>query len=120
MLSRGIAPTHEASKAWLERASRDALEANIELGYDSVVVSCTTLGLECTDSLRRLIHEEGVQTRFIDMQFPTGMDKTLEKIYGNASAGVANGEGYAHAELGRHQLDVFPVDAASDPEQVIL
>lgn len=112
-MARGVALTDEDREAWLQRVGKRAIEGVGDLGYDSIVVSCSALKRGYRDALRSRICREGVRVVFLDLQ--CGRDvlvKRLEERKGHyMSAEMVDGQLAVYEGPGVDETDVLPLDA---------
>ncbi|KAK2028382.1 male sterility protein [Colletotrichum zoysiae] len=117
-----VALTDEDRAAWLNRIGRRAVEAVEDLGYDSVVVSCSALRKSYRDALRGVAEtRNGVRVVFLDLQCDP--DTLAERVseredhYMLSNMVESQVEIYEAACVG--ELDVLPVEAGGRPEEVL-
>ncbi|KAM0327071.1 hypothetical protein ACHAQA_006196 [Verticillium albo-atrum] len=111
--------TDEDRSVWLERLGQRAVETISELGYDSVVLSCSALRRSYRDALRQHVGLD-VQTVFLDLQCePELLSQRMsgrEGHYMPPSLVESQVAVYQAPEVS--EVDVLPLDVASSPEQV--
>ncbi|KAH6680068.1 thermosensitive gluconokinase [Plectosphaerella plurivora] len=112
--------TDDDRVSWLTRLGRRAVESVVELGYDSVVVSCSALRTTYRDALRKQVGDVA-QTVFLDLQCEP--EVLLERVEGREghymAPSMVEGQVSVHEEPAASEADVFPVDGGSTPEQVL-
>ncbi|KAH8667800.1 hypothetical protein BGZ61DRAFT_483715 [Ilyonectria robusta] len=113
--------TDEDRLLWLDRICTRADSSLFELGYDSVVISCSALKLGYRSRIRNTLAERGIKVAIFDLQ--CGKDvllKRLEQRKGHyMSADMADGQLSLHENPGVEEVDVIPIDAEADVHQVI-
>ncbi|KDN71051.1 putative male sterility protein [Colletotrichum sublineola] len=116
-----VALTDEDRNAWLNRIGRRAVEAVEELGYDSVVVSCSALRKPYRDALRGVIEKRnGVRIVFLNLQYHPGtLLKRISERKGYMMASMVEGQVEVYEAAGVGELDVLPVEAEGRPEEVL-
>ncbi|KAK2002086.1 male sterility protein [Colletotrichum falcatum] len=116
-----VALADEDRAAWLGRVGRRAVEAVEELGYDSVVVSCSALRKSYRDTLRAAVGgRDGVRVVFLDLQCdPDTLAKRVSESKGHyMPASMVGGQVEVYEAAGVGELDVVPVEAEGRPEEV--
>ncbi|KAI1855756.1 hypothetical protein JX265_012201 [Neoarthrinium moseri] len=120
-----VALTDDDRALWLKRISKRSVEAISDLGFDSVVVSCSALKRAYRDTIRKTIQTEGgdlVSVVFIDLQCTkdTLLQRTLSRQGHYMSASMVDGQVSTYEAIDEVEADVLPVDAEMSPEQVFL
>ncbi|EFQ33799.1 male sterility protein [Colletotrichum graminicola M1.001] len=120
-MGSNVALTDDDRSAWLSRVGRRAVEAVEELGYDSVVVSCSALRKSYRDALRGAVEKrDGVRIVFLDLQ--CGPDTLVERISGRnyhyMLANMVEGQVEVYEGASVSELDVLPVEAEGRPDEV--
>lgn len=120
-MSRGVALTDEDRGAWLQRVGRRALESVGELGYDSVLVSCSALKRAYRETLRGHINLAGTRVVFLDLQ--CGRDALVERLEARKghymSAEMVDGQLAVYEGPRADETDVFPLDAEGSGDAVM-
>ncbi|OHW95844.1 putative male sterility protein [Colletotrichum incanum] len=116
-----IALTDEDRSLWLSRIGQRAIEAIEDLGYDSVVVSCSALRKSYRDTLRGIVEkQDGVKIVFLDLQ--CNADTLVQRINERKDhymlASMVEGQVEVYEAAGVGELDVIPVEAEGKPEEV--
>ncbi|KAH7123321.1 hypothetical protein B0J13DRAFT_680032 [Dactylonectria estremocensis] len=113
--------TDEDRSLWLDRISARAESSLFELGYDSVVISCSALKLAYRSRIRATLAERGVKTVIFDLQ--SGKEVLVERLQRRKghymSAAMADGQLSLHENPGVDEVDVFPIDAEAEVQEVI-
>lgn len=111
----------EHRKPWLDRLVRRAHEELFELGYDTVVVSCSGLKRSYRDQIRQIGAGGKAKVVFLDLQCaPETLIARLEERKGHymkaemVQSQLADQEGVAADEV-----DVFPIDADGALEGIL-
>lgn len=111
----------EHRKPWLDRLVRRAHEELFELGYDTVVVSCSGLKRSYRDQIRQIGAGGRAKVVFLDLQCaPETLIARLEERKGHymkaemVQSQLADQEGVAAGEV-----DVFPIDADGALEGIL-
>lgn len=106
---------------WLNRICSRARETLFDLGYDSVVVSCSALTTAYRAMIRQQMREQGVQVVFVDLQAgETTLVERLKSRQGHyMSAAMVSGQVDLHEDALVEEVDVFPVDAEKAQLDVI-
>ncbi|OBR12923.1 Male sterility protein [Colletotrichum higginsianum IMI 349063] len=116
-----VALTDEDRSSWLNRIGKRALEALEDLGYDSVVVSCSALRKAYRDTLREAVAKrDGVDIVFLDLQCrPDTLVRRINERKGHYMlASMVEGQVEVYEAAGLGELDVLPVEAEGTPEEV--
>ncbi|KAF2177428.1 male sterility protein [Zopfia rhizophila CBS 207.26] len=104
---------------WLGRLKRSAREILDDLGYERVIVSCSALKRGYRDQLRDM--GDGVEVRFVDLQCER--EELVRRLEGRTghymSVEMVDGQLEAYEEPGVEELDVLPVDAGEDIEEIV-
>ena len=111
----------EHRKPWLDRLVRRAHEELFELGYDTVVVSCSGLKRSYRDQIRQVGAGGKAKVVFLDLQCaPETLVARLQERKGHymkaemVQSQLADLEGVAADEV-----DVFPIDAEGGREGIL-
>lgn len=111
----------EHRKPWLDRLVRRAHEELFELGYDTVVVSCSGLKRAYRDQIRQIGDGGKAQVVFLDLQCtPETLIARLQGRKGHymkaemVQSQLADQEGVATDEV-----DVVPIDAEGSLEAIL-
>ncbi|KAK1984707.1 male sterility protein [Colletotrichum cereale] len=113
--------TDEDRTAWLSRIGKRAVEAVENLGYDSVVISCSALRKSYRDTLRGIVEgRDGVGIVFLDLQCDpdTLVGRISERKGHYMLVGMVEGQVEVYEAAGVGELDVLPVEAEGRPEEV--
>ncbi|WYZ44914.1 hypothetical protein EsH8_VIII_000230 [Colletotrichum jinshuiense] len=116
-----VALTDDDRSLWLNRVGKRAIESLEDLGYDSVVVSCSALRKVYRDALRSAVaKQEGVSIVFLDLQCdPETLVERLRERKGHyMPPSMVEGQIEVYEAAGPGELDVFPVEAEVKPEEV--
>ncbi|KAG7134648.1 Non-canonical non-ribosomal peptide synthetase ascB like protein [Verticillium longisporum] len=105
--------------AWLERLGKRAVETISDLGYDSVIVSCSALRRSYRDALRQIVGQD-VQTIFLDLQ---GEPELLAARTGGRAdhympPTLVDSQVAVYEAPDVNEVDVLPLNAAPAPEEV--
>ncbi|KAG7146276.1 putative gluconokinase like protein [Verticillium longisporum] len=111
--------THADRSAWLERLGKRAVETISDLGYDSVIVSCSALRRSYRDALRQIVGQN-VQTIFLDLQ---GEPELLAARTGGRAdhympPTLVDSQVAVYEAPDVNEVDVLPLNAAPAPEEV--
>ncbi|KXH69000.1 male sterility protein [Colletotrichum salicis] len=120
-MGSNVALTDEDRSLWLSRIGKRASEALGDLGYDSVVVSCSALRKSYRDTLRSVFAEqEGVKVVFLDLQAsPETLVQRMNERKGHYMlASMVEGQVEVYEAAGIAELDVLPVEAEGSPAEV--
>ncbi|EGX90922.1 NRPS-like enzyme [Cordyceps militaris CM01] len=108
-------------KGWLGRVCSHARETVCELDYSAVVVSCSALKASYRAHIRETLGRDGVRAVFVDLQ--AGRDvlvKRMEARKGHyMGAQMVDGQLEVYEAAGQDEMDVLPVDAEADQEEVV-
>ncbi|KAJ0161730.1 putative gluconokinase [Colletotrichum tanaceti] len=116
-----VALTDGDRSSWLDRIGKRAFEALEDLGYDSVVVSCSALRKAYRDTLREAVAKrDGVEIVFLDLQCrpDTLLRRTNERKGHYMLANMVEGQVGVYEAAGLEESDVLPVEAEGAPEEV--
>ncbi|KAL0944906.1 nrps-like protein [Colletotrichum truncatum] len=116
-----LALTDEDRALWLNRIGRRAVEALEDLGYDSVVVSCSALRKTYRDALREIVSKhEGTNIIFFDLQCEAEtLIKRLNERKGHYMlSSMVESQVGAYEPAGLDELDVLPIEGEGKPEEV--
>lgn len=112
----------EDRRSWLMRVSSHGREALTELGYPSVVISCSALKRSYRDTIRTsLADDSNIRTAFIDLQADRDLlSQRLQERRGHyMTSAMVQGQLEIHEVASAEEDDVLPVDAEGDIETVI-
>ncbi|KAI8161980.1 Adenylate-forming reductase Nps11 [Colletotrichum sp. SAR 10_70] len=113
--------TDDDRASWLGRIGKRAVETIEDLGYDSVVVSCSALKKSYRDTLRDVVSKnEGARIVFLDIQCAaeTLVKRMNERKGHYMLASMVEGQVGVYEPAGLEELDVFPVEGENKPEEV--
>lgn len=120
-MKSGTALTDDDRSTWLNRICARARETLFDLGFDSVVVSCSALTATYRAMIRQQMREQGVTVVFVDLQ--ASEDTLVERLKSREghymSAVMVNGQVDLHENAQVEEVDVFPVDAERVQSEVI-
>ncbi|OLN81294.1 putative gluconokinase 3 [Colletotrichum chlorophyti] len=120
-MAANVALTDEDRALWLRRIAQRSIETLEDLGYESVVVSCSALRKSYRDTLRDVVSKhEGVSIVFLDLQCEQEtLVKRMEDRKGHYMlASMVEGQIGLYEAAGIEELDVLPVDGEGEPEKV--
>ncbi|TDZ38731.1 Non-canonical non-ribosomal peptide synthetase FUB8 [Colletotrichum spinosum] len=121
-MSGNLALTDDDRARWLDRIGKRAVEALEDLGYGSVVVSCSALKKSYRDTLRDVIsRSDGARAVFLDLQCePETLVKRISERKGHYMlASMVEGQVGVYEPAGLEEVDVFPVEGEGKPEEVL-
>lgn len=105
--------------SWLQRLGQRAIESVADLGYESVVLSCSALRASYRDALRALVSDTA-RVVFLDLQCEA--DVLAERMGAREGhympATLVESQVSAYEPPATSEVDVLPVDAAARPEVV--
>ncbi|KAF7558254.1 hypothetical protein G7Z17_g176 [Cylindrodendrum hubeiense] len=106
---------------WLDRICNRAESSLFELGYDSVVISCSALKLAYRSKIRSTLAKLGVKVIIFDLQVgKEALVERLEQRKGHyMSAAMADGQLSLHENPGLDEADVLPIDAEAEVHEVV-
>ncbi|KAF6828436.1 nrps-like protein [Colletotrichum plurivorum] len=113
--------TDDDRSLWLGRVGKRAVEALEDLGYDSVVVSCSALKRTYRDTLRDVVGKlDGARVVFLDLQCdPETLKSRMEERKGHYMlASMVESQVGVYEAAGLEELDVLPVEGEGSPEEV--
>ncbi|KAM0277439.1 hypothetical protein ACHAQH_005803 [Verticillium albo-atrum] len=106
--------------AWLERLGQRAVETISELGYESVVVSCSALRRSYRDALRE-IAGNSLQTVFLDLQCESKL--LAERMNGRENhympPALVESQIAVYEAPDDQEVDVLPLNAVSSSGEVV-
>jgi carbohydrate kinase (thermoresistant glucokinase family) len=119
-MAAGQALTDDDRASWLERLAKRAVESINDLGYDSVVVSCSALRKSYRDALRSHIGSSA-RALFLDLQCEPQV--LAERIGARKDhympESLIESQVSAYEAPAVSEVDVLPVDAAAPPDVVL-
>jgi carbohydrate kinase (thermoresistant glucokinase family) len=111
----------EDRAGWLKRVCAHASEALLELGYESVVVSCSALKTTYRTHIREALARQGVSALFVDLQ--ADRDVLVERLQQRKGhymdAAMVESQLAVYEGASQDETDVFPVDAEKSQQDVI-
>ncbi|KAF9880143.1 male sterility protein [Colletotrichum karsti] len=112
--------TDDDRALWLNRIGKRAVEALEDLGYDSVVVSCSALRKSYRDTLRETVSKQDANIVFLDLQCEAEMlvKRMTERKGHYMLPSMVEGQVSVYEPAGLEELDVFPVEGEGKPEEV--
>ncbi|KAM6525809.1 hypothetical protein FALCPG4_011344 [Fusarium falciforme] len=120
-MESGTALVDEDRSSWLKRLCVRAQETLFDLGYDSVVISCSALTTAYRSTMRQQLQTQGVKVLFIDLQASADvLAQRLETRTGHyMSAAMVNGQVDLHEDAAVEEVDVFPIDTEAGKTKVV-
>ncbi|KAI9166563.1 Adenylate-forming reductase [Paramyrothecium foliicola] len=116
-----VALADQDRAAWLQRICSHAKETLQELGYPSVVMSCSALRQKYREQVRVFLAATGVDVIFVDLQ--AGRDTIVARLERRTDhymgAAMVDGQLETYEAPGVHEIDVVPVDAEAEGLAVI-
>ncbi|KAI6784135.1 NRPS-like enzyme [Emericellopsis cladophorae] len=118
---RSDTPLSDEDRAeWLRRISARAVETIDELGYASVVVSCSALRVAYRAEIRDRLSQRGIDSVFVDLQ--AGREVLIERLQARKghymSAKMVEGQLEVYEGALPEETDVMPVDAEKGEDEV--
>ena len=107
--------------AWLDRIVARVAQTTGDLGYGSVVVSCSALKRSYRDKLRRLADDRQHAVVIVDLQISSDvLQRRVEERKGHyMRSEMVQGQFKSHEAIQSDEMDVIPVDAGDQIEQVL-
>ncbi|KAM0260073.1 hypothetical protein ACHAQJ_002997 [Trichoderma viride] len=117
----GIILTDEDGLSWLDRINRRATETLADLGYNSVVISCSALKEVYRNQIRHHMVPHKVKVIFIDLQADREVlvRRLRERRDSYMGANLVDSQMDLYEEPSSVEFDVVPVDTESDEEAVL-
>ncbi|EEU36910.1 uncharacterized protein NECHADRAFT_9015, partial [Fusarium vanettenii 77-13-4] len=119
-MESGTALVDEDRSSWLKRLCVRAQETLFDLGYDSVVMSCSALTTAYRGTMRQQLQKQRVRVLFVDLQ--AGADALAQRLETRAghymSATMVNGQIDLHEDAAVEEVDVFPIDTEAGKAKV--
>ncbi|RSL93454.1 hypothetical protein CEP52_013235 [Fusarium oligoseptatum] len=119
-MESGTALVDEDRLSWFKRLCIRGQETLFDLGYDSVVISCSALTAAYRSTMRQQLQQQGVRVLFIDLQ--AGADALAQRLETRSghymSAGMVSGQVELHEDAVVEEVDVFPIDTEAGKETV--
>lgn len=111
----------EHRKPWLDRLVRRAHEELFELGYDTVVVSCSGLKRSYRDQIRQIGAGGRAKVVFLDLQCaPETLIARLQERKGHyMKAEMVQSQLKDQEGVATDEVDVFPIDAEGGREGIL-
>jgi carbohydrate kinase (thermoresistant glucokinase family) len=107
--------------SWLNRVCFRAQETLFDLGYDSVVISCSALTKAYRTTIRQQLQTRGVKVVFLDLQ--SGAETLAQRLKSRVghymSSDMVDGQVSLHEVASVDEVDVFPIDTEVGKEKVI-
>ncbi|KAH7021401.1 thermosensitive gluconokinase [Microdochium trichocladiopsis] len=119
-MASGQALSDQDRASWLARVARRAVEAIDELGFDSVIVSCSALRRSYRDALRKQIGNIA-KVVFLDLQCSPELlaQRTSNRPEHYMPASLVESQALLYEQAGMTECDVLPIDAECSPEAVL-
>ncbi|RSL55384.1 hypothetical protein CEP54_009414 [Fusarium duplospermum] len=111
-MESGTALVDEDRLSWLKRLCVRSQETLFDLGYDSVIISCSALTSTYRSTMRQQLQKQGIKVLFIDLQARAdALAQRLEARTGHyMGAGMVSGQVDLHEDAAVGEVDVFPID----------
>ncbi|KAF4963085.1 hypothetical protein FSARC_8887 [Fusarium sarcochroum] len=107
--------------SWLNRVCVRAQDTLLDLGYDSVVISCSALTAAYRATMRRQLQERGIKVVILDLQADAdALTQRLEARVGHyMSSAMVDGQVGLHEVASVEEVNVFPIDTEAGKEKVV-
>lgn len=120
-MNSGIPVTEEYRRDWLDRLVKHAAEVVIELGYGTVVVSCSALTVASRSRIREGLRSVSASALFLDLQADRSVltKRVMQRQGHYMSDAMVDGQVDLYEGAGIEEVDVIPVDSEATQDAVM-